>query len=79
MAEKKVRYYTFGCAHPLANKVQKVVSDSGDPRDKMIAVYGTNWCWEYFPDEVTENGDGTVTIKGRNRNYTYELLPTTIR
>ncbi len=75
--DKKVRYYTFGCAHPLAKKVQKVVSE-GDPREKMIAVYGTNWCWEYFPEEVTENGDGTVTIKGRRCDYTYELLPVII-
>ncbi len=73
MAVKNVCYYTFGCGHPLRNKVQKVVS-SGDPREKMLEVYGTNWCWEYFSDEVTENPDGTVTIHGRNKDYTYELI-----
>ena len=69
----KTCYYTFGVDHPLAGCVQKIVSN-GDPREKMLAAYGTNWCWEYFPDQVTENGDGTVTIKGTRRDYTYKLL-----
>lgn len=71
----KVRYYTFGVDHPFGKCVQKVVAkDTEDPRGKMISVYGINWSWEYFPDEVTENGDGTVTIKGTRRDYTYKLL-----
>ena len=73
----KIRYYTFGVDHPLAGYVQKIVtSDNEDPREKMLAVYGTNWCWEYFPEHniIIENEDGTVTIRGRTRDYTYKLL-----
>ena len=73
----KIRYYTFGCDHPLAKYIQKIVTeDNEDPRDKMIQVYGTNWSWEYWPehDTIIENGDGTVTIRGKYRDYTYKLL-----
>ncbi len=73
----KIRYYTFSCSHPLANYIQKVVTTDGtDPRMKMIRIWGSNWSWEYFPehDEVVENEDGTVTIHGKNRDYTYKLL-----
>ena len=79
----KTRYYTFGCEHPLADYVQKIVTtDGSDPRDKMIAAYGTNWCAEYWPEHTptTENGDGTVTftstsrLTGKTRSYTYKLL-----
>lgn len=79
----KIRYYTFGVDHPLAKYVQKAVTtDGSDPRAKMLAAYGTNWCWEYFPehDNVVENGDGTVSftstsrITGKTKTYTYKLL-----
>lgn len=79
----KIRYYTFGVDHPLAGYVQKIVTpDNEDPRAKMLAVYGTNWAWEYFPeyDGVVENGDGTVSFTstsrftGKTKTYTYKLL-----
>ena len=79
----KIRYYTFGVDHPLAGYVQKIVTtDDSDPRNKMLAAYGTNWCWEYLPehDTIIENGDGTVTFvvtskfSGTSRSYTYKLI-----
>ena len=79
----KTRYYTFGCEHPLAGYVQKIVTtDGSDPRDKMIAAYGTSWAAEYGPEfsNVAENEDGTVTFTstsrftGKTRTYTYRLL-----
>ena len=71
--DKKVRYFTFGFDHPYSGKVQKIVA--GDPRAIMIDVFGSNWAFEYFPNEVTENDDGTVTIHGKQHDYTYKLLP----
>ena len=65
-------YYTFGCDHPFAKFVQKVTAE--DPRSLMLKTYGSNWCWEYFPNQVTENGDGTVTVHGNRSDYTFKLL-----
>ena len=87
MTTTKTRYYTFGVDHPLAKYVQKVVTTDGtDPRAKMLAVYGTNWAWEYFPehDGVVENGDGTVSFTstsrftGKTKTYTYKLIETVL-
>ena len=65
-------YYTFGVDHELAGCVKKITAP--DPRADMMELYGHDWCWEYFPDEVKENGDGTVTIHGSKRDYTYKLI-----
>ena len=78
MAEKKkTSYYTFGVDHPYAKSVQKIIAK--DPRAVMFDIFGSNWAWEYFPGDVTENDDGTVTIHGRRRDYTYKMLPTVER
>ena len=75
--DKKVRYFTFGVDHPYAKMIQKIISE--DPRSVMIEVFGSNWSFEYFPKDVTEYDDRTVTVHGTYRDYTYEMLPTITR
>lgn len=73
--DKNVSYFTFGVNHPYGAEgmIQKIIAE--EPREIMIEVFGSNWAFEYFPKDVTENDDGTVTIHGKNHDYTYRLLP----
>ena len=75
--DKKIRYFTFGFEHPYSGMVQKIVAE--DPRAVMMYVFGPNWGFEYFPDDVTENDEGTVTIHGKQHDHTYTLLPVIYR
>lgn len=69
-------YFTFGCAHPLGNHVQRVfASNSEEARKTMLGFYGTKWASQYGPYEITgsasADGYGSVVIRG----FRYRLIP----
>lgn len=67
-------YFTFGCAHPLGDHVQRVfASNSEEARKTMLEFYGTKWAFPYGPNEITGSTDGYgfVVIHG----FRYRLIP----
>lgn len=67
-------YFTFGCAHPLSNYVQKIsASCQRAARETMGNFYGDKWGFVYSDADAVEDGEGNVIIMG---SYKYKLLPT---
>lgn len=67
-------YFTFGCAHPLGDHVQRVfASNISEARKTMIEFYGTKWAFPYVQNEITgsTDGHGFVVIRG----FRYKLIP----
>lgn len=65
-----MRFYvfTFGCAHPLHDRLQGVYATSETKaREVMISFYGTTpWCTCYEVRDLTmeESGEAEVSLKG---------------
>lgn len=71
---KKCYYATFGIAHPLRDRVQRVIVRDGDTpsegpaRVTLLSFYGNKWAFIYGPYDV-EDGD-VVTLYG----HKYRLI-----
>jgi hypothetical protein len=44
-------YFSFGLAHPLAKTIIVISGTEESSREQMIAVYGTNWAFQYTQAE----------------------------
>ena len=67
MPKQKCFYATFGLAHPLRDRVQRILVPGDNPsealaREAMNSFYGSKWAFIYGPHEVRE--DDTVVLGG---------------
>lgn len=67
MPKQMCFYATFGLAHPLHDRVQRILVPEDNPsealaREAMNSFYGSKWAFLYGPHEVRE--DDTVVLGG---------------
>ena len=48
---KQYWIFTFGCGQENAGHYVKVAGNCQEAREKMIAKYGTKWCFQYSEGE----------------------------
>ena len=80
-ADERMRFYvfTFGCAHPLHDRLQGVYATSETKaREVMISFYGTTpWCACYEVRELKMDELGTeaeVSLHGYKYRMIREIL-----
>ena len=76
---KKCFYITFGLAHPLRDRVQRIlVRDNDDPletiaRETARSFYGDKWAAIYGPFNVHEGANGVVIAGEEYRLIDHDL------